>query len=355
MTGVAGSRRTEQPAAGRWRRWLTGPVGRIGIPVAVVIAIFAFALPQVADYSQAWAHVRAMSVGETSVLVAVGLLNLVSYAALWVAAVPGLGWRRAIMVEEASTAVSNTVPVGFAFGVGTIAAMYTTFGHSPGVITRAVGVTGIWNNLVKLAAPVLALAALALTGEHTGALGVAATVGLGVLVAVVLLLAVAVVHRGTARLLGRAAQRALTPLLRRMHRPAPTGWAERADSFRADAEDLLRHRWAALTAAALFSHGLLFVVLLASVHFVDGLDGDTSWAQVLAVFAITRLVTIVPITPGAVGVAELSYVAGLVAVGVEAAAATGAVLVFRFLTWFLPIPVGAVCWLLWRRATGAGR
>ncbi len=328
-------------------------MGRIGLPVAVVIVIFAFALPQVADYGQAWAHIQAMSAAETTVLVAVGLLNLVSYAALWVAAMPGLGWRQAIMAEEASTAVANTVPVGFAFGVGTIAAMYASFGHSPGTITRAVGVTGIWNNLVKLAVPVLALTALALTGEHTGALAVAATSGLGVLVAVVIVLAVAVVHRGTARLLGRTAQRALTPLLRRLHRPAPTGWAEHADSFRAGAEDLLRHRWVALTAAALISHALLFVVLLASVQFVDGLDGDTSWAQVLAVFAITRLVTIVPITPGGLGVAELSYVAGLATVGVDAAAAAGAVLVFRFLTWFLPIPVGAVCWLLWRRSVGA--
>jgi uncharacterized membrane protein YbhN (UPF0104 family) len=71
----------------------------------------------------------------------------------------------------------------------------------------------------------------------------------------------------------------------------------------------------------------------------------------------------VPITPGALGVAELSYVAGLTAVGVDPAAAAGTVLLFRFLTWFLPIPTGVVTWLLWRHgaaqertaAVGAGR
>jgi uncharacterized membrane protein YbhN (UPF0104 family) len=52
-------------------------------------------------------------------------------------------------------------------------------------------------------------------------------------------------------------------------------------------------------------------------------------------------------------VAELSYVAGLTAVGVDPAGAAGAVLVFRLLTWFLPIPCGVVAWLAWRR--GAGR
>jgi uncharacterized protein (TIRG00374 family) len=73
---------------------------------------------------------------------------------------------------------------------------------------------------------------------------------------------------------------------------------------------------------------------------------------VLAVFAVTRLVTIVPITPGALGVAELSYVAGLTAVGVGAGAAAGAVLLFRLLTWFLPIPLGLCAWLVWRRGIG---
>ena len=76
---------------------------------------------------------------------------------------------------------------------------------------------------------------------------------------------------------------------------------------------------------------------------------------VLAVFSVTRLVTIVPITPGALGVAELSYVAGLTAAGVTATAAAGAVLLFRFLTWFLPIPTGVVTWLLWRAGVGQVR
>ena len=74
--------------------------------------------------------------------------------------------------------------------------------------------------------------------------------------------------------------------------------------------------------------------------------------MVLAVFAITRLVTLVPITPGALGVAELSYVAGLTAVGVGAGAAAAAVFLFRFLTWFVPIPLGLAAWLLWRHGIG---
>jgi uncharacterized membrane protein YbhN (UPF0104 family) len=325
------------------------PGFRLGVPLGVVVAVFAFALPRIADYSEAWAVVRAMSGAEIGVLTVVAVINLLSYSALWKAALPGLRWRQAVMAEEASTAVSNTVPVGFAFGVGTLAAMFTSLGHSPGAIARAVGITGLWNNLVKLAAPVVAVTALAFEGDTSNGLDRVAVVGALVLGVVLGLLALAAHSHRVARLLGRVGQRLSTPLLRALRRPPPDDWGARADRFRADSESLVRHRWLALSIAALASHGMLFVVLLTCLRFVDEGDAHVSWAQVLAVFAITRLVTIVPITPGAVGVAELSYVAGLTTVGVPAAVAAGAVLLFRFLTWFLPIPIGAACWLLWRR------
>jgi len=94
----------------------------------------------------------------------------------------------------------------------------------------------------------------------------------------------------------------------------------------------------------------------AAWDLVRGLTAtDVPWVVVLAVFSLTRLVTLVPITPGALGVAELSSVAGLTAVGVDPASAAGTVLLFRFLTWFLPIPTGIAAWLLWRHGVGHDR
>jgi uncharacterized protein (TIRG00374 family) len=124
------------------------------------------------------------------------------------------------------------------------------------------------------------------------------------------------------------------------------------DRFRSDSVDVVQRRWPHLTVAAVASHLALFVLLLACIRLVDGAGGDVNWLRVLAVFSITRLVTLVQITPGAIGVAELSYVAGLTAVGMAAPSAGAAVLVFRFLTWFLPIPCGAVALVLWRRWAG---
>ncbi|WP_157943900.1 lysylphosphatidylglycerol synthase transmembrane domain-containing protein [Blastococcus atacamensis] len=335
------------------RRVASGPAVRLGLTIGVVVAVFAGVLPQIADYGLAWRLVRSLS-GPEAVLVAVlGAVNLMSYAPLWMAAVPGLTWWRALMADQASTAISNTVPAGFAFGVGTTAAMYHSFGFTSAIITRAVALTGIWNNLVKSAMPAAALGGLVLVSDATAGLTVAAVLGSVVLFAAVAALLVTLTNRRAGAALAGTAERLATRIALRRGRTGPSEWVERTDRFRTDSLELLRHRWLNLTAAAIASHAALFCLLLACLRTVDGEGADVHWIVVLAVFSVTRLVTIVPLTPGALGVAELSYVAGLTAVGVASTGAAGAVLLFRLLTWFLPIPLGLGAWLLWRR--GAGR
>ncbi|MGY1679951.1 lysylphosphatidylglycerol synthase transmembrane domain-containing protein [Geodermatophilus sp. SYSU D01176] len=337
------------------RQVLTGPVGRSVLTVGVVVAVFAGVLPQIADYSAAWGLVRDLTALEVAGIGGIALVNLFSYAPLWMAAMPGLSLGRAVLSDQASTAVSNTVPVGFAFGVGTNVAMYHSFGFSPAAITRAVALTGVWNTLVKLATPAVALAGVALVGDVDPWLGTAALVGSGVLLLGVGALVAVLSHGRAAAVLAAAAERAAGRAARAVRRRPPSGWVARTDRFRSDSLDLVRHRWLHLTAAAVGSHAALFLVLLTCLRAVGGPGTDVPWVVVLAVFSLTRLVTLVPITPGALGVAELSYVAGLTAVGVDPAAAAGTVLLFRFLTWFLPIPTGVVTWLLWRHGVGHDR
>ena len=334
------------------RRVLTGPAGRTALTVGVVVAVFAGLLPRIADYSAAWDLVRGLTAAEAAGLGAVALVNLFSYAPLWMAAMPGLTLGRAVLSDQASTAVSNTVPAGFAFGVGTNAAMFHSFGFTAAAITRAVTLTGVWNTLVKLATPAVALAGVALVGDVDPRLGTAALLGSTVLLLGVGALVLVLTSVRAAAVLAGAAERGAGRVARAVHRRPPSGWVARTDRFRADSLDLVRDRWVHLTAAAVASHAALFLVLLVCLRAVGGRGADASWVVVLAVFSFTRLVILVPVTPGALGVAELSYVAGLTAVGVDPAGAAAAVLLFRFLTWFLPIPTGVVAWLLWRRGVG---
>jgi hypothetical protein len=58
------------------------------------------------------------------------------------------------------------------------------------------------------------------------------------------------------------------------------------------------------------------------------------------------------ITPCGLGVVELGLAGALVLAGGAKAQVAAAVLVFRVLTFLLPIPIGAVTYWLWRRAEG---
>jgi len=90
-------------------------------------------------------------------------------------------------------------------------------------------------------------------------------------------------------------------------------------------------------------------VLLVALRFLGVSDAQVGWAEVLAVFAFARLLTALPFTPGGLGVIELALITGLSAAGGARADVAAAVLVFRALTYVLPIPLGAVAYVFWRR------
>jgi putative heme transporter len=78
-------------------------------------------------------------------------------------------------------------------------------------------------------------------------------------------------------------------------------------------------------------------------------NAEVTWQEVLAAFAFVRLLSAIPITPGGVGVVELGLTATLVTAGGDEAQVVAAVLVYRLLTFVLPIPVGAGSYFLWQR------
>jgi putative heme transporter len=70
----------------------------------------------------------------------------------------------------------------------------------------------------------------------------------------------------------------------------------------------------------------------------------------LMLYSVGRIFTVVSITPGGVGVVEVAYTAVYVAVLGETAHSSvlAGVLVYRGLTYVLPMLTGAVSYVLWR-------
>ncbi|MBJ7471952.1 MAG: flippase-like domain-containing protein, partial [Solirubrobacteraceae bacterium] len=62
-----------------------------------------------------------------------------------------------------------------------------------------------------------------------------------------------------------------------------------------------------------------------------------------------QLLTQIPITPGGIGFVEAGLAATLVLAGVSAADAAVATFAYRLVTYWLPLPVGLVAFLVDRR------
>jgi uncharacterized protein (TIRG00374 family) len=196
---------------------------------------------------------------------------------------------------------------------------------------------------------VLALALLAFQGQPGSGRVVAGLAGvLGLLVAVVALWLL-LRSRDSAARLGVVAGRAVSALLRPFGRPPVHGWDRATTKFRDRTALLLHARWHWITLATLVSHLSLFLVLLLALRFVGVTGAQVTWAEALAVFAFARLLTAIPFTPGGLGVVELALITGLAAAGGPRAMVAAAVLVFRALTYVLPIPIGLVTYVIWRR------
>jgi uncharacterized membrane protein YbhN (UPF0104 family) len=329
-----------------WRsRWLQG-LGSL----AVVVLIFGFLFPKVADYRDVWQTIRAMTWLELSTLGAVALWNLASYWPVLTAAQPGLHTPEAAVSNLASTAVANTLPGGAALGLGVTATMQYSWGIPVSDMALASVISGIWNNYLKLGLPIVALALLTVTGDAGAGLATAAVIGVLVLVAAVAALVLLLRSERLAGMVGRVSERVANVVLRLVHRGPVEGWEERAQGFRAHVIGVVAHRWGRLTVTTIISHVSLYLVLLVALRNVGISQAEVSWVAVLAAFAFIRLLSAVPITPGGLGVVELGLTAaigsGLTAGEKNQVAA--AVLLFRALTWFAPIPLGVGAWVFWR-------
>jgi uncharacterized protein (TIRG00374 family) len=338
-------RKQPAPAGFRWRTRL---VVQGVLSLVLVAVIFNYLLGGI-DLTQVWAEITAMTPLELAGLLAIVAWNLATYALVPVTV--GVSFWRIMMVAQAATAVANTVPgVGSAIGTGLTYRMLGSWGYSRSRATTAMLVSAVWNSLVKLGLPVLALALLALQGSASPKRISAALVGIAGLVAVIVVFVLLLRSQELARRFGLLAGRVVSRPLRLIGRPPVAGWELATVKFRARTLALLQGRWAPITVATLVSHLSLYLVLLVSLRQVGVSEAEVAWAQVLAVFAFARLATAVPFTPGGVGVVEAVLIAGLVAVGGDREQVTAAVLVYRALTWALPILLGVGCWLWWHQS-----
>ena len=325
----------------------------IGLGIAVVAATFVFVLPRIADYGEVWSVVKKLSWQQIAALVGATALNLVTFAPPWMVALPGLGFRRAFVLTQASTASTYIAPGGAAVGVGLAYAILRGWGFGGGSVGLATALTGIWNQLVLLGFPAVALALLTLQEEQNALLQTVALIGLAVFVVAIVAFTGALATPKLARFVGREAARLANWALG-IFRQGPVGWT--ADSFvrfRNRAVSLLRHRWFVLTLATLAGQLSVFALFFVSLRVLGVSANEVGAVEAFAAWSLTRLLGSLPITPGGLGVVEVGLTTALVGFGGANAEVVAAVLVYRFLNIVPTLVLGLIAGATWRRLTPA--
>lgn len=318
------------PKARRRLSWRTALGGGVGI--AVLVATFVFVLPRIANYRDVWDVVKQLSWQQIAVLVAATAANLATYAPPWMAALPGLRFRQAFVLTQASTASTYVLPGGAAVGMGVSYGMLRGWGFTGRPVTLALALTGIWNQFAMLAFPVVALALLTLSKEQNPLLQTVAFIAFAVLVVAAAGFVVGFASDRLAKWVGDTGARIVSRLLRVIRRP-PVNWDGASFvAFRHETVGLLRRRGIALTLATLAGQLTVFLVLFVCLRVFDVTAGEVSLIEAFAAWSLARLLGSLPLTPGGLGIVEVGLTGALVGFGGNNAEVVAAVLVYRFLT-----------------------
>jgi putative heme transporter len=320
------------------------------VSAALIAAIFGLALPRVASYRSVWTSVQAMTWPYVLLIAVAAVASLVSYWVAIRAVLPSLRLREAAAVNLSSSAVANTLPAGGALALGISWKMMSSWGVSTADYVLYTLVSGVWNVFARLGLPVLALLTLLMVSRPDAALIAAAAVGLAVLAAAVAGLGLLLHSPRFALRAGQCLQRLAGGCARLARRQPPARVAESLTDFRDQARAIVGARGWRITVTTVASHLLLWLVLLACLRGCGLSQAEVSWQVSLAAFAFVRLLTVLPLTPGGVGITELGLV-GVLAAGAGphlSAQVTAAVLLYRAVTYLPAIPLGAVAYVIWQ-------
>ncbi len=320
------------------------------ITLVTLVFVFGVVFPQFADYGEAWDAVQKMSTVALVFLVIATVILIIVYVWPYQAALPGLKYGPGFVVRQTSFLISNVIPAGGAFGLAIQYAMLSSYRYGAAETTAAIGITSTWNTFVTLSLPVIGAVALVIIGQGTSQAYALAGIGLIAIVGIVALFVAIFWSENSARKIGRFADRIVGWAYGLFKKEPSLDVTEWVVDFRNSTVDVIKGRWLRITATNYFQQFMQFLILWLAVYAIQG--GSTApvtFVEALVAYAFGRLASFIPITPGGLGTVDAAITAILVAFGAANSDALAAVMVWRALTYFPQVFIGAGTFLAWRR------
>jgi len=325
------------------------------VVIAVVMFfIFVVFLPQFIDYGQVVDSILKLSIGEILLLSALGLAFTWFSAGIYNVLIPGLGWWDGWKAWAASNSIAFVAPPGADLAIRF--GMYRTAGITGEAAGAGIILSWFFGTGFKLVVPIIALTWVLLAEGLNDDLAVTITlIGLAAIIGGAGLVALVLYRESIARKIGEVGQRWYNGLAGgRWKFPEAEGLGVKLVDFRGQVKGTLKARWFPALVVTLVAQAIFFIGLVLSMRFMGVTEDQASIGLIFDAYAVGLLLSMIPIFPGGLGVVELAYV-GII-VGGEASsnpelanAVTAGAFVHRIFSWLLPILVGLIPLMGWRR------
>jgi uncharacterized protein (TIRG00374 family) len=326
------------------------PIKRLGLLLAFFLVIEYAVLPQVGGVWHSVHLLGTVSIAYAAAAVVAEGLALFAYAKLTEAVLPAedrphIGTL--LRIDLSTLAASHIVPGGTAAGAGLGYRLLADAGVGASDVGFALGTQGLGSALVL---NVLLWVGLVVSIPLRGFDPLYATAALvGVVLFALFAAAVIALTRGRRRSLDIV--RAIAQHVPLLEPDKAVGFVEQLGARLGELgrdRGLLRRAVLWATANWVLDAACLWIFILAFGHqmSIDGLLVSYGLANVLAA---------IPITPGGLGVVEAVLIPTLVGFGAPHETAIAAVIAYRLLNFWLPIPIGGIAYLSLRVESGAPR
>lgn len=309
------------------------------VALAVTAVSLYLVIPSVIATFSSWPELQQLRQGS---LVVMAALTFASLACFWLMLGLCLQSRRWLLLaasQLASGAIARIVPGGAATGTAVQYGILKDAGIDKTTAGTGLTVVTLLNFAVLFAMPIFTVPAILFGPPIDAALVNGAIVAAFSFVAAVVIAGLGFTIDRPLVVLGNIIDRLTKKLGQR-----DEGWRPRADRL-IESRDLIRSylagRWHWVALASFGKWGFDYLALVMAVR---GAGHDDTSSVLLLAFVTASLLGKIPLTPGGLGFVEAGLTGMLVLAGLSGGDAATATLAYRLVSYWLPIPLGAIAY-----------